>query len=269
MSGFSPDWLAMREPFDGHARNADVLAAVTAAFQHLPSMTIVDLACGTGATRRAIADHLPKPQHWKLVDNDLSLLARASALPAPAGCNTRTVPVDLVRDLEIALDGACDLVTCSALLDLVSETWLERLVTECAARQLPLYAAINYNGSVTIEPSDTFDGRIVDAINRHQTGDKGFGPALGPAAAAKLIKQFQSFGYDVTEGAADWVVTTGDTEMQRSVLTQWALAAQEIGGMSTTNVASWLERRLEHLDAGRSRITIGHTDVFARPTALR
>ena len=37
------------------------------------------------------------------------------------------VPLDLNRDLEAALDGAVDLVTTSALLDLVSERWLDQL----------------------------------------------------------------------------------------------------------------------------------------------
>ncbi|MGZ5802595.1 MAG: class I SAM-dependent methyltransferase [Xanthobacteraceae bacterium] len=269
MSGFSPDWLAMREPYDAHARNPEVLAAVAAAFAHLPSMTIVDLACGTGSTRRAVAESLPRPQHWKLVDNDLSLLARAGALPSPTGCTTRTVPVDLVRDLEMALDGACDLITCSALLDLVSQDWLDRFVTECAARRLPVYAAINYNGRVNIDPTDRIDSLIIEAVNRHQTDDKGFGPALGPKAVATLGKRFTELGYEVREGDADWVLNADDTDMQRSVLTQWALAAQESADMSATNIASWLERRIEHLDARRSRIRLGHTDVFARPIATR
>lgn len=128
MSGFSADWLSLREPYDLRARNPKVLAAVAAAVAALPSLTIVDLACGTGSTLRALAPHLPARQNWKLVDNDLELLARAANASHPRA-KVATAAIDLARDLEAALDGSVDLVTTSALLDLVSDRWLERLVT--------------------------------------------------------------------------------------------------------------------------------------------
>ena len=81
MSGFSAAWLALREPYDLAARNAKVLDAVAAHVIEQPSIGVVDLACGTGATLRAIGPHLPPRQSWRLVDNDLGLLAKASALP--------------------------------------------------------------------------------------------------------------------------------------------------------------------------------------------
>ena len=61
------------------------------------------------------------------------------------------MPVDLARDLEAALDGPVDLVTTSALLDLVSDDWLERLAIEAAARRLPVYAALSYDGRIELD----------------------------------------------------------------------------------------------------------------------
>ena len=52
MSGFSASWLELREPYDRAARNASVIDAVSAALAHQPSVSIVDLACGTGSTFR-------------------------------------------------------------------------------------------------------------------------------------------------------------------------------------------------------------------------
>ena len=121
MSGFSADWLTLREPYDLRARNPAVLDAVAAFREPLSSVRIVDLACGTGSTLRALSPHLPARQNWRLVDNDLSLLGARHGHAAAEHATVTAVPLDLDRDLEAALDGPVDLVTTSALLDLVSE----------------------------------------------------------------------------------------------------------------------------------------------------
>src|SRR3954454_21131059 len=154
---FSSSWLTLREPYDRRARNPAVLDAVAAWAAERPSVAAVDLACGLGSTLRAVSERLPKRQSWRLVDNDLSLLARAGALAKPSELTVTPVPVDLARDLEAALDGPVELVPTSALLDLVSHEWLDRLVTETAARRLPIYAALSYDGLATLDPVDTLD----------------------------------------------------------------------------------------------------------------
>ena len=83
MSGFSAEWLSLREPYDRAARNAKVLDAVAGTFAAQTAIAVVDLACGTGSTVRAVGPHLPPRQNWRLVDNDLSLLARTSTLSQP------------------------------------------------------------------------------------------------------------------------------------------------------------------------------------------
>jgi hypothetical protein len=259
---FSAEWLALREPYDGRARNAAVLDALAAAFRDRPTIAVVDLACGAGASLRAIGPRLPARQSWRLVDNDLGLLARTPALAAPPRLAVQAQAIDLARDLELALDGPVELITCSALLDLVSAPWLERLVVEAAARSLPLYAALTYDGRATLDPSHAFDADMVDAINRHQRRDKGFGPALGPQAAATAIAQFEKVGYVVVQGRSDWRFGPDDGAIKNAILAGWAGAARELGDLPLGDIAAWFTSRREEL----ARLQIGHVDFFATPS---
>jgi hypothetical protein len=91
MSAFSAAWLELREPYDRGARNAAVIDALVAAFAGQPSVSVVDLACGTGSTFRAISPRLKLRQNWRLVDNDLSLLARTPQ-SSPPDIHVATAP---------------------------------------------------------------------------------------------------------------------------------------------------------------------------------
>lgn len=268
MSGFSAAWLELREPYDRRARNGKVLDAVAAAFSGRPAVAIADLACGTGSTLRTLNPLIKARQSWRLVDNDLSLLARTPR-SSPPDLNVTTTPVDLHHDLEAALDGPVDLVTTSALLDLVSSDWLQRFAVEAAARRLPVYAALSFDGRVELAPADSGDRAIVDAVNKHQRTDKGFGLALGPTAAVAAVEGFERVGYDVVQGPSDWSFGPDDRDIQLEMLSGWASAAREIGGAALTEVVEWLTRRRDHVAAGRSSIRVGHVDFFARPTGSR
>jgi hypothetical protein len=269
MSGFPAEWLAAREPYDRKARNPAVLAAVAEFFAGSKAIGVVDLACGTGATLRAVASYLPARQSWRLVDNDLGLLLRASASDYPAGARVTPTPVDLARDLEAALDGPLDLVTTSALLDLVSAAWLDRLITEVAARRLPLYAALSYDGRARLAPADPLDAAIVDAVSRHQRTDKGFGPALGPAAGPAAIAGFGALGYALVQGRSDWDLGPDEGAIQLEIVGGWAAAARAMADLPLSELIGWLSRRRDLIAAGRSAITVGHLDFFARPIATR
>jgi hypothetical protein len=180
-----------------------------------------------------------------------------------------TTPVDLVRDLELALDGPLDLVTTSALLDLVSPEWLDRLVIEAAARRLPVHAALSYDGRASVEPQASLDAELLAGFNLHQQTDKGFGPALGPRAAARAAERFAHFGYAVVQGRADWVLAPDDRTIQDALFAGWADVGRLTTGRSEAVIAGWLAERRGHLAAGRSRLRIGHVDIFARPIATR
>jgi SAM-dependent methyltransferase len=266
MSGFSARWLALREPYDRAARNGAVLDALAAAFAGASAATVTDLGCGTGATMRAISPQLPARQSWRLVDNDEALLDVA-AEAAPSGASATAVAIDLARDLERAF-GACDLVATSALLDLVSAAWLDRLVASVVRLSRPLYAALSYDGVVALTPATRHDAAVIAAVNRHQRADKGFGPALGPDAAQAAPERFRRVGFAVIEGRSDWRFSADDSDIQMEMLAGWAAAAGEIG-VAPSILDEWLRERRDHVTAGRSQMRVGHIDFFAKPTGRR
>jgi hypothetical protein len=180
-----------------------------------------------------------------------------------------TTPVDLAHDLEAALDGPIDLVATSALLDLVSADWLDRFVVETAARRLPVYAALTYDGRVSFTPADPLDGAVIAAVDRHQLTDKGFGPALGPYAAAEAIGRFEATDYQIVRGTSDWEFGPDDRDIQSQVLAGWAAAAVEVDGPARSDVADWLSHRQAFVAAGHSSMRVGHVDFFALPIKRR
>jgi hypothetical protein len=269
MSGFSAEWLALRESHDMRARNPVVLGAVADRFRSHDAIRVVDLACGAGSTVRAVGSHLPARQHWDLVDSDPHLLTLACRENSAGDVRLNAVPFDLNGNLECVLDGSKDLITTSALLDLVSDTWLDRFARHAAACALPVYAALTYDGRTGFSPSDPLDEKITSAVNAHQRTDKGFGPALGPSAAVAAISRFEALGYQVVQGHSDWVIGPADCEMQRELLSGWAQAAKEIDALSHRDIDDWLTRRKEMVDAGASTLRVGHVDFFAAPMATR
>jgi SAM-dependent methyltransferase len=249
--GFSPDWLALREPSDRAARDSGLMHAAVAAAG--PEPIILDLGCGTGSTVRALAPHLPEETKWRLVDHDPELLRRASVGIADS---SSTHCLD-IRDLaQLPVEGVT-LVTASALLDLVSREWL----LEVASRiRVPLYMALTYDGSMQWNPVEPDDGVVTEAFNRHQRGDKGFGQALGTDAVNTAREILEGAGFDVVVAPSPWQLGPEDATLQKALLEGIARAAAEAGEGCAT---SWGARRIA--GAHSSSCTIGHSDIVAIP----
>ena len=127
---FSPSWLALREAVDHRSRAPSLTSRLRREWQTRQWTRIVDLGAGTGSNLRYLAPRLSEPQAWTLVDHDAELLER---LEAPRGVGSVTTVLGDLDAQGLAAVGEADLVTGSALLDLVTEDWLRRLVDACAA----------------------------------------------------------------------------------------------------------------------------------------
>jgi SAM-dependent methyltransferase len=274
VSGFDADWLSLREPVDRCARHRDVLRAAAAKCSADPRVTVTDLACGTGATLRALSPILAADQAWLLVDHDPALLAAAARLAAadvPAAgrptnrLEVRTRQADLAVELEAVVAVEATLLTMSAFLDLVPDAWLERLVVAAARHGRPVYAALSYDGRVGCEPEDPLDAAVLAAFDAHQRRDKGLGAALGPAAAAAAVRRFEAAGFSMTVGRSDWRLGPHEPLLQRRLVLGWHRAVAETGRVAPAALDAWLVRRLAAIAAGRSRLEVGHVDFLALP----
>ena len=269
MSGFSAEWLAAREPWDRRARAPD-LAALLADWArgrraaNGGRFRALDLGCGTGASIRALDAALGGPVEWRLADADAALLAIAAQVrPAHPRSRVETTRIDLAAaDLD-ALAAGADLLAASALLDLVSRDWLARLWEAARGRRSAILAGLNYDGRIALAPPHPLDATVRDGANRHQARDKGFGPALGPRAAAALAGMARGGGWRVRVRRSDWRLDARrDGPGLAMLLEGWAAAAREAGAAPPGALAGWLEDRRA---APGLRVLVGHRDVLALP----
>jgi SAM-dependent methyltransferase len=281
MSGFSTDWLDLREEADQRARDADLEARLADHFAGREELRIVDLGCGTGANARALAAHLPRVQHWRFVDNDPALLAAARARMAEWGAaagdphgdlhlsafgkslDIAFQQADLSCDLSAVIGPRDDLVTAAAFFDLVSADWIARFVETVAAAGAVFYTVLIYDGEEVWMPAHDADAAVLAALHQHQQGDKGFGGAAGPDAADLLIRRFAEAGYHVYAAPSPWRLGAPDRPLIAALAEGTAEAVQETGMVEKSAAEIWRAARV-NADAA----IIGHVDILALPPVV-
>lgn len=276
---FSGQWLEIREPAD-HAARCEALTDVLAQWLmsryddlsvdegSAPPMQFVDIGTGRGSNPDYLIPRLPVPQQWTLVEPDQVLLqaatARVEALDAPVE------PVEIALtagNLDSVLPVNTDLVTASALIDLVSESWLTAFVSAVARRHSAVLVVLSYSGRFELTPPHPSDALVQDLVNRHQHGDKGSGKALGPEATGRLAQCLQAAGYQVQLASSPWRLGEDgrDAALIDSLMAGWAQAACEQDASGAGTVDRWLQDRQAQLAKRELRVMVDHLDLLALP----
>lgn len=271
-SSFDHRWLALREPADHRSRSitltrtlADWLARQPTGGKDCPAR--VDIGSGTGSNGRYLMPELGGAW-WVLVDQDANLLARARETLTNPDADT---VIDLWprrlsgNDFGTQVPARIELITASALIDLMSAAWLGALADLVADRQCALLIVLSYTGDVSLSPPHPDDDAVFRAINEHQHRDKGEGAALGPDATVLLAERLKRVGFRVEVRDSPWLLDGNDRALQLALIEGWRQAAREQQPLQTARVRQWAEDRLVRARAGELGIRVGHQDLLALP----
>jgi hypothetical protein len=287
MSGFSPDWLAQREPLDAAARDAGLAHEFAAAIADTPRR-IIDLGAGTGANLRLLAPLIGGDQDWLLIDNDPALLiaqrreiarwaaqhgwgiseaatGAAEIIVGPARWRFRSQQLDLQSSLEQLALQDCDGLTTTAFLDLVSLEWIDRLCRMLSRLPRPFLATLSVDGQRRWQPAMTDDLRLHQAFERHQTINKGFGAALGIAAVDEIAVRLDQLGFTVGTARSDWQIASGHPALLRQLIDEALAVGCELEPDAASAFDDWAAHRHAQLATGQLALTIGHRDLLALP----
>lgn len=284
-SHFDADWLALREPVDAKARSQHLVGLAVAWLttkRHTARskpLEIVDLGCGRGSNVCFLAPLWGGPQHWQLIDHDPVLLQQAHERCAVLrDGDTQPVTVKTLicslTELPSRWPVQADVISASALLDLVSAEWLDVLVARCAEHRQALLIALSITGKWHLTdardaPRHGPDDAYIHALfNAHQQRDKGFGAALGGRAHVELVKRLNAAGFYVEEAASPWRLKAGQvdhTALLHPLIDGWAQAAIEQAPEAHERINAWRTQRLAQVEAGELGAFVDHRDMWARP----
>lgn len=270
METFDASWLALREPIDHRSRPAALASRLAGWCESRVPLRVLDLGSGSGSNLRYLAHRLSGPQEWTLVDHDRALLEGVE-FPGE-GVDVTRVVADLATEGRALIRGR-DLVTASALLDLVSASWLKSIVDACVDTGCAVLFSLSYDGTIAWASSDESsasdttptDERVRAAVDEHQRQDKGLGPALGPAAGQLAEDLFRERGYRTWSAPSPWRLRAEETELASRLVRGWVEATLELEPGEGERLNAWARQKLEAFRRGELDLTVGHLDVLALP----
>lgn len=261
------DWLSLRRTAD-HAARHPTLTAVNRLSEHLSvglddrAASVLDLGAGTGSNLAWLGPRLGVPQAWTLIDRDGELLRMATSTPSArvVSIERHTAEFEELATVHRA-EGVRTLVTCSALLDVLTTHQVDSLCRLIASLGACALLSLTVTGEVRITPAMDLDERIDATFNAHQ----GRHTLAGPGATAIARRVLAAAGFDVQVIPTPWELTSRDAHLiERYLIDRVASAVAHDPELAELGRA-WLAARLRQVNEGTLTVRVGHEDLVAIP----
>lgn len=261
-----PDWLAARVAADDAARAATVNTLLPELSRYLieaagpgGTVQIIDLGAGTGANQRWLAPRLPIRQRWLHLDHN-PVISRS--LPLAAETEIVDESVEALGELLTRSSGDRQLVSCSALLDVLTTEQIQAVCRAVIDNRVPAFFSLTVTGGLRLSPADAHDQLLLAAFNDHQCR----AGRAGPEATTLTVNLLRTAEFAVTTQKTPWRLTaeSGLAFVDQMLEERLAAAVAQDPALARTAKA-WLELRRAQLAAGLLRIELDHCDILGLP----
>jgi hypothetical protein len=264
-----PDWLVARVTADNAARAATLTTLLPQLIDYLidpdlPDATvqIIDLGAGSGANQRWLAPRLPIPQRWLHVDHN-PVISRSQPLPAETVIIDASV--EALDQLLASSNGRRQLVTCSALLDVLTTEQITAVCQAAINHRVAAFFSLTVTGDLILDPPHPHDQLLSAAFNDHQRR----AGRPGPDASALTVELLGAAKFAVRIQDTPWQLTADSAPaFVDQLLTERLAAAVAQDPALVAAAADWLDLRRAQLAAGVLRIELAHCDILGLPGRL-
>jgi len=259
MHEFENSWLLSREKIDSVSRNKKAIEKINKYTNFTKNLNIIDLGCGTGSNFRYLNPKILKKQSWKMIDiSNLSLSYLKKNIRFSQKIQNITFKnEDIIKNLEKINFKDFDIVTGSALLDIMPKEWFVEFSKINKSTKI-IYFSINYDGNFKFYPKHKDDDKIVKLFNKDQMSDKGIGKkAVGPKCTQIINKLFQRT-HKTYVFNSDWVI-----EKNKIMQNMFISFCEEIISKNNKNYELWLNFRKNKIKSNKSILKLQNKDFLA------
>ena len=184
------------------------------------------------------------------------------SLPLPAETMIIDEGVEALGQLLTRASGDPQLVTCSALLDVLTTEQIQAVCSAVIDNRVPAFFSLTVTGGLRLSPTDPHDQLLLAAFNDHQRRAGGG----GPEATTLTVNLLREAEFAVTTQETPWRLTakSGMAFVDQMLEERLAAAVAQDPALART-AAAWLESRRAQLAGGLLQIELDHCDILALP----
>lgn len=281
-TNFTIQWLKDRFPYDSVARNKRVEQSCLDYYRDRKNISLLDIGSGTGASCIYFMEKWSASQIWTLVELNPALAAasieRIEDYAAQNGYVTQRgaqqlflqkeqkfVTVNVLQKSFLELDdfidwGSIDLVTATAVFDLLSKEMFADFIQPLIAHKIPLLATINYERMI-ITPDDYKSDLFSELYTAHMKRPQTFGVSMGGDSAYEMYQVFRNNGLSYKAGQSHWFIHQEDELMITYLLDYMTNAIPDLLDTDEEKAAltDWITQKKKEKNIS---IEVCHWDLF-------